>query len=77
MKFYFNTLFFLPKQSQRSSPSYKTDLDFWESFGRKKLRLIAEEICTVTVNDTLSFLLSFCMLLNKHSGLVDRSIIEL
>ena len=25
-------------------PSYKTDLDFWDCFGRKKLCLIAEEI---------------------------------
>ena len=25
-------------------PSYKTDLDLWDCFGRKKLRLITEEI---------------------------------
>ena len=25
-------------------PSYKTDLDLWDYFGRKKLRLIIEEI---------------------------------
>ena len=25
-------------------PSYKTDLDLWDCFGRKKIRLVSEEI---------------------------------
>ena len=31
--------FFLPKQSKNLDPSYKTDLDFWDCFGRVKLVL--------------------------------------
>ena len=44
MQFCCNTGFTLPKQSQRSRSSDKTDLDFWDCFGRKKHRLISEEI---------------------------------
>ena len=49
MKFCYNTNFAIipiltltiPKDLD---PSYKTDLDLWDYFGRKKLRLIIEEI---------------------------------
>ena len=45
MKFCNNTKFTLPKQSQRDlDPSYKMDLYLCDYFGRKKLRLITEEI---------------------------------
>ena len=31
-------------------PSYKTDIDLWDCFGRKKLRLIIEEIRYININ---------------------------
>ena len=43
MKFCYNTNSTLPKQCQ-SSRSYKTDLELLDCFGRKKTRLISEEI---------------------------------
>ena len=36
MKFCYNTSNIFPKQSQRSYPSYKMNLDLWDCFGRKK-----------------------------------------
>ena len=36
MKFCYDTSFILPKQSQISGSSYKTDLDFLNCFGKKK-----------------------------------------
>ena len=30
-------------------PSYKTDLDFWDCFARKNLRLITEEIWYILI----------------------------
>ena len=44
MKFCYNMSCTLHKQSQDLDLSYKTDLDFWDCFGRKQLRLITEEI---------------------------------
>ena len=36
MKLSYNTNLTLPKQSKDLDPSYKTDLDIWDCFGRKK-----------------------------------------
>ena len=36
MKFCYNTNFTLPKNPQNPDLSYKTDLDLWNCFGRKK-----------------------------------------
>ena len=36
MKFYYNSSFTLPKQSNDLDPSYKMDLDFWDCFRRKQ-----------------------------------------
>ena len=44
MKFCYNTRFTLFKQPKDQDLSYKTDLDFLDCFGRKKLCLITEEI---------------------------------
>ena len=44
MQFCCNKGLTLPKQSQDLDQSYKMDLDFWDCFGRKKHRLISEEI---------------------------------
>ena len=38
------TIFTFPNNPKDLDPSYKTDLDFCYCFGRKKLRLITEEI---------------------------------
>ena len=40
-------------------PSYKTDLDLWDCFGRKNLRLITEEIryiCSQTQSAYVTFI---------------------
>ena len=44
MQFCCNTGFTLPNNPKDLDPSDKTDLDFWDCFGRKKHRLISEEI---------------------------------
>ena len=33
----YKTEFFLPKQSKKKDPSYKTDLDLWDCLGKVKL----------------------------------------
>ena len=43
MKFYYITSFTLPKSLKDLDPSYHTDLDFWDCFGRKCLSY-SEEI---------------------------------
>ena len=48
MKFCYNRSFTHPKQSQRSTSVLKTDLDFRDCFGRKKLHFITKEICLIT-----------------------------
>ena len=53
MKFCYNTNFTLPKQSQRSRSVLQADLDLWDCFGRKKLRLITEEIRYTQGHDAL------------------------
>ena len=37
--------------NQQLDPSYKMDLDLWDCFGRKKIRLISEEIRYALWND--------------------------
>ena len=37
MEFSYKMEFVLPKQSKNLDPSYKTDLDLWDSLGRAKL----------------------------------------
>ena len=44
MKFCYNTNFTFLNNLKDLDPSYKTDLDLWDCFGRKKLCLITEEI---------------------------------
>ena len=41
--------FSLPKQSQNLDLSYRTDLDFWDCFGREKTYLITEEIWYIVI----------------------------
>ena len=44
MKFCYNTNYTFLTNRKDLDPSYKTDLDLWDCFGRKNLRLITEEI---------------------------------
>ena len=43
MKFCYNTYSTLPNNAKDLDPSYKTDLELLDCFGREKVRLITEE----------------------------------
>ena len=62
MKFCYNTSFIFLNKSKDLDLSYKTDLDFWDCFGRKKLCLIIQEIWYLSDK-------SFCCLPRHHRSL--------